>query len=65
VSGATFSAKADATASEQMRNVRARIDLTRRSSATAGGSERGKHVEPFHKIKSGHRDGQRLAGAIG
>jgi len=35
------------------------------SSATAGGGERGKHRERFHKIKSGYRAGQRLAGAIG
>ena len=40
-------------------------DLTRRSSATAGGSERGEHSELFHKIKGGRRTGQRLAAAIG
>jgi hypothetical protein len=39
--------------------------LTRRSSATAGGSERCKHPELFHKIKSAHHTGQRLAAAIG
>ena len=36
----------------------------RMSSATAGGVERGKHRELFHKINGVHRDGQRLAPAI-
>jgi hypothetical protein len=35
------------------------IGLTRKSSADAGGDERGKHDELFHKIKWAHRDGQR------
>jgi len=39
--------------------------LTRKSWATAGGGERGKHQELFHKIKRAHRHGQRLAPAIG
>ncbi len=39
--------------------------ITRPSSATADGGEHGKHWERFHKIKSGDRDGQRLAAAIG
>jgi hypothetical protein len=42
-----------------------RWQLTRWSSATAGGGERGKHRELFHKIKSGHHNGRRLAPAIG
>src|SRR6266851_3887538 len=39
--------------------------LTRPSSATAGGDELSQHRELFHKIKSAHRTGQRLAAAIG
>jgi hypothetical protein len=39
--------------------------LARKSSATAGGSERGKLNELFHKIKCAHRGDQRLAAAIG
>src|SRR5438874_4908962 len=34
------------------------IRLTRRSSAAAGGSERGKHRELFHKIECGLHSGQ-------
>src|SRR5438067_968011 len=34
------------------------IGLTRRSSATAGGSERGNHRELFQKIKCGFHTGQ-------
>ena len=41
------------------------IDLTRPSSATVGGSERGKYWELFHKIKRPHGAGQRLAAAVG
>jgi hypothetical protein len=41
-----------------------RIDLTKKSSATAGGGECGKHSELFHKIKCGLYNGQRLAPAL-
>jgi Maf-like protein len=42
-----------------------KIGLTRQSSATAGAGERGKQRQLFHKIKSGHRGGQRLAASPG
>jgi hypothetical protein len=38
--------------------------VTRRRSATAGESERGKFGELFHEIKAGQKSGQRLAPAI-
>ena len=46
-------------------NWRAELHLTRMSSATAGGSERGKLCEVFHKIECARRAGQRLAAAPG
>jgi hypothetical protein len=39
--------------------------LTRKSSATAGGTELSQWHGLFHKGKACHRNGQRLAGAIG
>jgi len=39
--------------------------LTRRSSATAGGSELSQHRQLSHKITVTHRGGQRLARVIG
>jgi len=48
-----------------MKANESRTGLTRRSSATAGGGERGKLYELFPKSKSSHLSGQRLAGAIG
>src|SRR5262249_3266947 len=44
---------------------RATSILTRRSSATAGSSRRGRLTTLLHKIKREHRNGQRLAAAIG
>jgi len=46
-------------------HINARYHLTKRSSATAGGTELSQHRQLFHKIKSAHRAGQRLAAAIG
>jgi hypothetical protein len=39
-------------------------DLTRMSSATAGGSELSQYPRLFHESKAGPPNGQRLAGAI-
>ena len=48
-----------------MRNRCLMLWVTRQSSATAGGSERGKYEELSHEIKCAHRDRQRLASAFG
>src|SRR6266446_5904312 len=42
----------------RLQRQRASSRLTRKRSATAGGGERGKLSELFHKIKCAHRDGQ-------